>query len=479
MFEIDSFLSHGKSMLIAPAGYGKTHSIAAALNVLKDNGKHLILTHTHAGIASIKEKLKKENISSKCFHVETISGFAQRYVLSFYKGNDIPELGDRLYFKFILNKALYYFSLKPIQKILLRSYTSLFVDEYQDCTSSQHQLILLISSLFPTRFLGDPLQGIFQFDPHDLLVDMRNEIQMEGFITNKYELEKPQRWLRGNNENLGLALKSIRSDLILGNPINLNTYPAIESYCFDDAELFNPTSEYYRKISSSLNEDSLLILHPNTTSIYPRLSLIKQFKNRFTLLESIDEKDFYQLASSLDNIPNGKGALVIKEICYAIFNKTEIDKWFNDKGLKSKTKDHEKLLIRPLKLIIEDYEVNPTFEKLKKAMEAIYKLPMLKCYRKEVFICLCKSLQYAETEKITVLQAMIEIRNNIRRHGKKTNIKCIGTTLLTKGLEFDTVLVLNAHQFDCPKHLYVALTRACKKLVVFSNNKILRPRGII
>jgi superfamily I DNA/RNA helicase len=136
-------------------------------------------------------------------------------------------------------------------------------------------------------------------------------------------------------------------------------------------------------------------------------------------------------------------------------------------------------VIKPLKLIIEDYETNPSFTKLRKAMLEIPKLPMLKCYRQEIFSCLCKSLLYADIEKTTVLNAMIETRNTIRRYGKKTNIKCIGTTLLTKGLEFDTVIILNAHQFDCPKHLYVALTRACKKLVIFSNNKVLRPNGSI
>ncbi|MFV1977526.1 MAG: hypothetical protein ACC651_17435 [Candidatus Scalindua sp.] len=43
--------------------------------------------------------------------------------------------------------------------------------------------------------------------------------------------------------------------------------------------------------------------------------------------------------------------------------------------------------------------------------------------------------------------------------GRKIKGKCIGTTLLTKGLEFDTVAILNARKFDCPKNLYVALTR--------------------
>ena len=49
----------------------------------------------------------------------------------------------------------------------------------------------------------------------------------------------------------------------------------------------------------------------------------------------------------------------------------------------------------------------------------------------------------------------------------------MGTTLLTKGLEFDTVAVLDAHKFKNPENFYVAITRASKKLVIFKNNKIL------
>ena len=70
---------------------------------------------------------------------------------------------------------------------------------------------------------------------------------------------------------------------------------------------------------------------------------------------------------------------------------------------------------------------------------------------------------------------MKEIRNIKRIAGRKISGRCIGTTLLTKGLEFDIVAVLDAHKFKCPKNFYVAITRACKKLIIFTNNKILSP----
>jgi hypothetical protein len=37
------------------------------------------------------------------------------------------------------------------------------VDEYQDCSLDQHELICLLSEILPCRILGDPLQGIFSF----------------------------------------------------------------------------------------------------------------------------------------------------------------------------------------------------------------------------------------------------------------------------------------------------------------------------
>jgi DNA helicase-2/ATP-dependent DNA helicase PcrA len=67
------FISKDKSLLIAPAGYGKTYSLAESLLHTPPNEKQLILTHTHAGIASIKEKIKGFKISGEKYHIETIT----------------------------------------------------------------------------------------------------------------------------------------------------------------------------------------------------------------------------------------------------------------------------------------------------------------------------------------------------------------------------------------------------------------------
>lgn len=88
------FISSPKSFLIAPAGYGKTYSIAECLRHTPDNHKQLILTHTHAGIASIKEKVTEMGVESSKYHIETITGFAQKYVLAFCDHAEFPPQED-------------------------------------------------------------------------------------------------------------------------------------------------------------------------------------------------------------------------------------------------------------------------------------------------------------------------------------------------------------------------------------------------
>lgn len=65
---------------------------------------------------------------------------------------------------------------------------------------------------------------------------------------------------------------------------------------------------------------------------------------------------------------------------------------------------------------------------------------------------------------------MIEYKNRIRQIGKKIEGKCLGTTLLTKGLEFDTVVIVDAHLFSDKRNFYVAISRACKNVIILTEN---------
>ncbi|WP_445956250.1 AAA family ATPase [Yeosuana sp.] len=475
MFDIQKFVTRQKCLLIAPAGYGKTHTIISE-SLKNTKGKQLILTHTHAGVSSIKEKLKKAQIPSYNYNVETITSFAQKYVLSFYINKaDIPKQEDsNAYYPFIIKEANNIVKLKPIIKVISSTYSGLFVDEYQDCTIEQHELILSLSSLLPTRILGDHLQGIFDFNNGNL-VDFKHK-SMKEFNSNLFKLETPWRWYNNSRKDLGDDLKAIREKLLNKEVIDLRNYKSIETNVFNENELtdYRP-NRYSRFMWKVLNKDNPLLMHPDSTSIHPRLYIIKKFNNSFSLLESIDNKDFYKFSREIDGANTSNIASIVFKFSLSVFKKTEVRNWLNENGAISKRGEEEKALIAPLKTNFEALKSDKSFLIISDSLEIINNSLKITCYRKELLKSMIDALYDAHVNHISVYEAMVNKRNKIRRMGKKIYGNCIGTTLLTKGLEFDTVVILNAHSFSCPKHLYVALTRASKRLVVITTNPILNP----
>lgn len=466
------FVSKKKSMLIAPAGYGKTYSIAACLE--HTDGKQLILTHTHAGISSIKEKIKAANISPTLYHIETITSYAQKYVLSFYTGNDIPrQENSREYYPFIIDKAIQIFNKQSVKEIIAATYAGLFVDEYQDCSLSQHDLVLALSEFLPTRVLGDPLQGIFNFG-HDGLVNLDDDVQMNGFVESTYELTEPYRW-KATNEPLGDDLKQIREKLLLREPIDLRNYPSIQIYIENEVDLFNPSSRYCRSLWKMLEEQNLLIIYPESHNIESRKRIVGNFRNSFVLVEAIDDKNFYEVAKIIDTVTNENIEKTLRDVCQSLFNIAGVAKWFNETGFKRKTGAEEIALLAPIRERLLLAKTTCNTKEFLGLLQLVSRLPDIKTSRKELLKDVLKSLESAIVNNVSVYESMISQRNHIRRIGRKVFGKSIGTTLLTKGLEFETVIVLNAHKFKCHKNLYVALTRASHKLIVFTNNQILTP----
>lgn len=464
------FITKEKSLLISPAGFGKTHSLAECIIRAPEDKKQLILTHTHAGIASIKEKVNKSNITSSKYHIETITGFAQKYTLAFYCGNDIPLQEDsQKYYPFIIEKATDLFRTKSVQKTILYSYQGLFIDEYQDCTEIQHQMITALSEIMPTHILGDPMQGIFDFN--GTLVDFDNDLSDYEEVE---PLDIPWRWNNANRNDLGEELKIIRNRLQKGLTIKFNNYPSIETIICNEKDWYKPRTEYRNKLTEIINEDSLLIIHPVTSSIEPRVKINKSFNNRLILLESIDDKDSYNISRVIDNWGDKSVLLLVRKLSYSLFNKTGLDVWFNDTGLKRKTESKSKKIAEDLQILIDELQPKLYYSKLAIIIQEVMRLPEIKCYRKDLVYALCKALTIAEIENKSVYEAMVSYKNTIRRVGRKIYGKCIGTTLLTKGLEFDTVAILNAHKFINHKHFYVAITRACKRLVIFSESNEIR-----
>jgi len=463
------FILKSRALLEAPAGYGKTYSIIECLKLCE--GKQLILTHTHAGIASLKKKINECEINSSKFNIETIDSFSLRLYKSYMGREKQKTLEDDYTWKDIrIDVSSLLKKSQIVKSVLKNTYTNVFVDEYQDCTRSANLLVEELSNIIPTKIFGDWMQAIFNFDKDDPLTQY-NEINQD-FLNNKFELDIPWRWKKGN-EKLGEDIKSIREVLKSSKIVNLDDYKNIEVIsnenelniiCYDLLKLKN-------------KDKSILLIHPNKNTCR---TISQFFKYGYSVLEAIDDKDFYKISKSFDGLKDSSNIrddffLILKDI----FLKGDIGEYFKNGKFVKKIKEKDKKLSEEISRKLLEVIGKFSFSAISYLMIYIYEDCgfKLKDNRSELFKSICDALVIAENKEITVHEAMKMVRNKLRRFGKIISKRAIDTTLLTKGLEFDVVVVMNGDnignsygQYDIKKW-YVAVSRAQNRLIIYSKTK--------
>lgn len=484
------FLRDPKGLLIAPAGHGKTYSIAQMVSLVEADKPQLILTHTHAGVASLKKKFKEHRIHPKQYNIETICGFVQKYIISLCKLSEIPVQiqKDKHYFDGLISLAIPLFAKPAVRRIIKDSYSHLYVDEYQDCTLSQHNLIMLLAEELPTHILGDPLQGIFDFAKP--IVDFAEHLSS---FRNYDFLQTPWRWRNGGQKALGELILDMRKSLLDGTGIHLTTN-AEAGYFIHQVEssqrnLFfaNELSPFLRNLSEENN--SILIIFPSYQedkeapkgTISDRCTAKPQIdiRNEFTLIEAIDDPSYYKCAETLDDLleklpgsqkPYKELLGILKDLS---FKKSDITDWISEAGVKKKRDRTKVIKCEALSNIVCTVIKSPSYSALLKLFTMLKYDLKWRAKRADVFSSVFSCLKSANENDTLVLDEMKKYKNRIRRMGRRIEGKCIGTTLLTKGLEFDVVVLIEADKIKSSKDFYVAISRACKELHIFTSTTTL------
>ena len=492
MTDWTDFIMCQRGLLIAPAGHGKTTAIADCLLQCPNGSCQLILTHTHAGIASLRTKFRQKNIPSNKYRLETITGFAQRYVIGFFGSSVLPDESDPMYFSEAIEKCCVLMQSKLVQTVIKSSYDGVFVDEYQDCTIDQHEMIMELAYNLPLHLLGDPLQGIFSFESKPL-VDFEKDLgPFERFDCLSY----PWRWKDSNSE-LGQEILRIRECLEKRETIDLQHNPNIGFHVISLSENDN---ENYSLCSRLLNEhdtESLLVICPSYFEMdkYGRQFLkgdlndrskIKQridYRNRLAVIDAIDSKEDYTCAKTIDEFVKRcaknnrikKIARFYDMLGTLHLNMSELNNWIDKERNRFIPRKKDKAV--PSTILSEKFslfESSPSLDCLQDLISFVVSLPGIKHYHSGLYSLIIKCLHVAQTNNLSMFEAMKLIKGRIRHQGRRIHGRIIGTTLLTKGLEFDTVVVWNAHKFEDIKNFYVAISRACKKLILLTNTNVLQ-----
>ena len=97
----------------------------------------------------------------------------------------------------------------------------------------------------------------------------------------------------------------------------------------------------------------------------------------------------------------------------------------------------------------------------------------MRTHRPAVLRAAITALQSCDgTERNSFYDTAIRAREQNRILGRPLPKRAVASTLLLKGLEADTSVILNASDLDA-RDLYVAMTRGSKRLVVCSDKPVL------
>lgn len=456
-----------KGYVIAPAGYGKTHLIALAVRASR--GRQLILTHTFAGVNSIKVKLNGLGVPASKYQVDTIASWSLRLCLAYPRTsgwkteNPTSKQWNKLYecCSGLLGK-------KFIRHIVAATYAGVYVDEYQDCSDLQHTLICALAEFLPSRIVGDPMQAIFDFDegkPVDWDVSVYPSFGCLG------QLETPWRW--AGEPKLGAWLKEARARLEQGLKIDLlYGLPPCVKRAYTDPQYLS--SKQYSSLCDLLgHSESVIALHGGDQQSKNKTHLLaRTMAGRFSSIEEVEGKDLHSFLKKF-----GAAKIVQAGLLLALeFAK----KCFTGVGdaLTAGTKRGEVTMQRkgtkyPLVLHAANAYLNkPTSSHLRSFFLALKANPETSAYRRDLLYRFLNVLKmHIDGEGATLSEAANLYQREMRHTGRPiSHRKLIGTTLLVKGLEYDHAVILDADALDA-KDLYVAMTRGSKSLTIIGTGR--------
>ncbi|WP_316239463.1 UvrD-helicase domain-containing protein [Bradyrhizobium sp. SZCCHNR1015] len=450
--------------IVAAAGCGKTQQIANAAKF--GSGRRLILTHTHAGIDVLRERLKALKVPSGQFRLDTIAGWCLRYAASFPIRSGLATRVPRTDSEWI---AVYLAATRLVESgavdsILAATYTGVLVDEYQDCSVQQHEVIKALSGRLSVCVFGDPLQAIFDFkgqEPVDWQAHVYPTFPKAG------ELVKPWRWLKKKNPCLATWLKNIRDELEAGAEIDLAGCPDCvewETLPADPRLRTNKITEVCKRARGAAANETLVVI-ADPASIGARAYIAKQLaKVGFSAIEPIGCATLYAAARKFEKATGLNQVEAVVGFAGDCMTGTAETLFIaavdaRRRGLRKGAAQFGSLIDLGVALID-----NPNPANQLALLNGFHDRDNCYCYRREMFYAMRAALLVCVNRPSSSLaNAIWEVQTAARHAGRMVGRRCVGSTLLVKGLEFDHAVVVHTLGMT-RKDWYVALTRASKSL---------------
>lgn len=466
--EIDIFRWR-RGSVTAPAGCGKTQLIADSLTQHTDKKPVLVLTHTNAGVTALRIRLQRGGIPNSAYVMSTIDGFAMRLAGKFplrtgldarvlelaTPNNDYPAI--RIGVQGLLQSG-------NINDPIASTYSRLLVDEYQDCNAAQHGIVCALSQTLPTCILGDPMQAVFGF--RDPLVHWEREAQVE--FPPIGALQTPWRWRLAGMEALGAWLLQARATLEAGQPVDLRGAPDGIRWI----QLTQGTEVQQRLLAARTaapDRNGRVLVIGDSMNVAGRHQLTMQTPGA-TSVEAVDLKDLVNFARQF-NLASPQALRQLADFASTLMTGVGtanlLARVETIRGGRARTPP------TPAEAVAMAFIAAPSHHASVNLLQSLSEQHGARVYRPEVLHCCISALKAAGGHG-GFAGAAIQARERNRHLCRPMGRRAVGSTLLLKGLEADVAVILEPERMTA-QHLYVALTRGAKQVVICSPTPLLTP----
>lgn len=454
-------LAIGRGSIVAPAGCGKTESIVQAVS--RNDGKPaLVLTHTNAGVCALRSRMAQAKVAAFKARVTTLDGWCLQIVSSYPELSGLRPDFSAIHYPTLRQAAIRAVSSGALDAILRASYSRVIVDEYQDCTSGQHRLVVALADRLPCCVLGDPLQRIFDFAGP--LPDWDAEVLTTFPLV--ASLDVPWRWIKQCEEDFGRWILSIRDGLERGQGVDLTTAPNNLTWkqALDQTQQDAAEADAMAVLKGIAAPSSLIV--GSSTDPASRVAFAKAHEG----VQVVERADMPEVRDAADQIGSKQGLDRLNAtLRFARSVMSGIDNDFVGQlnqlngGTIAPESDADRAFLAARR--------SATFGNLARMLELWSTAPGRNLFRPDLLSVMIDGMRRTSEEgelKVSVL----DVREAKRSSGRDIPALGIGSTLLLKGLEAERLLILDASTMSAC-NAYVALSRASKSVIVISDKSVI------
>lgn len=438
---LDEVMECAIGSIVAPAGCGKTQLIIDILNI-KPSKPYLVLTHTTAGVSALKRRLRNLRVPAENYVVTTIDGWCLRIANSFPNSCPIHSSMDneRSFYPELRRVVLNVLNSGALSQTIKASYSKLFVDEYQDCNSEQHDMVVSLSTVIPTVVFGDPMQCIFDFRN----VLMPNWIgDVERVFPLIGTLNIPWRWNNSGAPRLGQWVLDARNTLQNNRTIDLLSCPThvFWNRLTDNVQV-NLTNQRnaQHSILNNFPTDSLLVIGSSVNE--QSRHKYAQGSPRIDVVEKVNLESVITAARQFDLLIGNALVGAVLEVASSMITNLEVA--HTNSRVETILNNRNRTPATPSEQALCNIVANSSRQNILVSLQQLELKQGSRLYRSAAYTALKDTLSLSITapEK-TISEAASIVRERVRQDGdRRIPDRAIGSTLLLKGLEADHCLIL-------------------------------------